>query len=132
MSHTIDLGGRIALVTGAGSGIGAACADLLAAAGARVVVADLNAEAAQARAKALGAEARVVDVSSLESVEALMAGVEADIGPIDIAVNSAGIAQLPKSPEELRQSSWDKIVAVDLRGTYLVCTQAGQRMARRR
>jgi NAD(P)-dependent dehydrogenase (short-subunit alcohol dehydrogenase family) len=131
MPHTIDLGGRIALVTGAGSGIGAACADLLAAAGARVVVADLNAEAAQARANALRTEARVVDVSSLESVEALMAGVEADIGPIDIAVNSAGIAQLPKSPEELRQSSWDKIVAVDLRGTYLVCTQAGQRMARR-
>lgn len=132
MPHIIDLGERIALVTGGASGIGAACADLLAKTGARVVVADLNADAARAHAKAIGAAARTVDVSSDEAVAALIEGIEADIGPIDIVVNSAGIAQLPKPPEELRQSSWDKIIAVDLRGTYLICTQAGRRMARRR
>lgn len=131
MSYTITLEGRIALVTGGGAGIGAACAELLARAGARVVVADLNEEAARAHASAIGAEARGVDIGSEESVELLMDDVEANVGPLDIVVNSAGIAQLPKPPEQLRQTSWDKIIAVDLRGTYLVCTRAGARMAGR-
>jgi NAD(P)-dependent dehydrogenase (short-subunit alcohol dehydrogenase family) len=131
MSHTVDLEGRIALVTGGGSGIGAACASVLMQAGAHVIVADLNMEAAQAHASAIRAEARSVDVSSEQSVETLFAAVETEIGALDIVVNSAGIAQMPKSPEQFRQSSWDKIVAVDLRGTYLVCTQAARRMARR-
>ena len=131
MTHSIDLGGRIAVVTGGGSGIGAACAALLAKAGARVVVADLDAGAAQASATAIGAEVRTVDVASDESVEALMAGVEADLGPIDILVNSAGIAQMPRRPEDFRQSSWDKIVGIDMRGTYIACVAAGRRMAPR-
>lgn len=131
MSYTIDLKGRVALVTGGGSGIGAACAELLAKAGARVVVADLNAEAAAAHAAAIGAQARGLDVASEESVAQLFDAVEAEAGPVEIVVNSAGIAQLPKSPEEMRQSSWDRIIAVDLRGTWLVCTQAGKRMAER-
>ena len=131
MTHAIDLSGRLAVVTGGGSGIGAACAALLARAGARVVVADLDAASAEASATAIGATARTVDISSEDSVEALMAGVEADLGPIDILVNSAGIAQLSKRPEQFRQSSWDKIVDVDLRGTYIACVKAGQRMALR-
>jgi len=130
MAHAINLEGRTALVTGGGGGIGAACAALLVTAGAQVVVADLNAEAAEAHAAAIGATARSVDIASDESVEQLFDAVEA-AGPIDIVVHSAGIAQMPKSPEELRQSSWDKIIAVNLRGTWLVLTQAGKRMAKR-
>ncbi|MGV3552038.1 SDR family NAD(P)-dependent oxidoreductase [Rhizobium sp.] len=131
MPHIIDLEGRVALVTGGASGIGAACAELLAEAGARVVIADLKAEDAEAHAAAIGAVARAVDISSEESVRELIDGIESGIGPIDIIVHSAGIAQMPRSPEEFRQASWDKIIAVDLRGTYLVSTQAGARMARR-
>jgi NAD(P)-dependent dehydrogenase (short-subunit alcohol dehydrogenase family) len=130
MAHAINLEGRTALVTGGGGGIGAACAELLARAGARVVIADLNEEAAEAQAAAIGASARSVDLSSDESVAHLFDTVEAET-PIDIVVNSAGIAQMPKSPDELRQSSWDKIIAINLRGTWLVATQAGKRMAKR-
>jgi NAD(P)-dependent dehydrogenase (short-subunit alcohol dehydrogenase family) len=131
MTHMNDLKGRIALVTGGGSGIGAACVALLAEAGARVVVADLDLAAAQRQADAIGATALTVDIASDASVEEMFAAVERQAGPIDIVVNSAGIAQMPRAPEDMRQSSWDKIVAVDLRGTWLVATQAGRRMARR-
>ena len=131
MPHLIDFEGRVALVTGGGSGIGAACAELLSKAGARVIVADLNIEAAAAHASVIGAEARGVDIGSDEAVEALMADIEDAVGPLDIVVNSAGIAQMPKAPEDLRQSSWDKIIAIDLRGTWLVATRAAARMTRR-
>lgn len=131
MAHLTNLEGRSALVTGAGSGIGAACAALLAREGARVVVADLDLAAAERHASAIGATALGVDISSDQSVSDLFSAAEAAVGPLDIVVNSAGIAQMPKAPEEMRQTSWDKIVAVDLRGTWLVCTQAGGRMARR-
>lgn len=131
MANAHNLEGRVALVTGGGSGIGAACADTLAEAGARVVVADLDLAAAQRQAAAVGGRALAVDIASDESVAAMFAAAERDAGPFDIVVNSAGIAQMPKAPEDMRQSSWDKIVAVDLRGTWLVATQAGRRMSRR-
>jgi len=127
----IDLSGRVALVTGGGSGIGAACAALLAGAGASIAVADLDETAARETASRIGGSAHGVDISSEASVEALVAEVEEGVGPIDILVNSAGIAQLSKRPEEFRQSSWDKIVNVDLRGAYLACVKTGQLMARR-
>lgn len=129
MVTAIDLGGRIALVTGGGAGIGAVCAEQLASSGARVVVADLDEAAAQEVAGRIGGHAFPVDVASEESIETLVARVESEIGPIDILVNSAGIAQLSKRPEEFRQSSWDKIVGVDLRGTYICCVKVGALMA---
>jgi 3-hydroxybutyrate dehydrogenase len=87
-----ELAGRIALVTGAGSGIGRAIAIELAAAGARIVVADLDAGRARATADELpGAWAEAVDVSSVEACAELVAGVVGRTGQLDILVNDAGL-----------------------------------------
>lgn len=120
---------RIAVVTGGASGIGEACARLFAARGARVVVADLNEGGAAEVAGEIGGVAMAVDVVDQAAVEALAGRVEAELGPTDIVVTSAGITQPPLPPEELRQEAWDKVLEVDLKGTYLTCLAFGRRMA---
>src|SRR5690349_17100342 len=95
MAFDFSLAGRVALVTGAASGIGAAVAAAFTAKGARVALVDLNREAAEARAATL-ADARGYgcNVADTQSVEAAVAAVKADFGGIDILVNSAGIGLL--------------------------------------
>ncbi|WP_284943640.1 SDR family NAD(P)-dependent oxidoreductase [Acidisoma cladoniae] len=115
---------HIAIVTGAGSGIGRATAMRLHAAGARVVVADLNAETAAAVASALGerAVAVTVDVSDPAAVTAMVAACEAAFGTCTLLVNNAGIVH--QAPfETLELEDWDRMIAVHLRGTFL-CTRA--------
>lgn len=128
------LNGRLAVVTGGASGIGAACAHRLAEAGARVVAVDIAAEAARAVAAALpgtGHAARTLDVRDAEAIEAAAAGIEAEIGPVDILVTSAGVIQKPVAPEAMSVEDWDHVVAVDQRGVYLSCLAFGRRMAPR-
>ncbi|MDB5365740.1 MAG: short chain dehydrogenase family protein, partial [Rhodospirillales bacterium] len=91
MSET-DLSGRVALVTGGSSGIGEAIARKFAAAGAKVaVVASSGLDKAESVAKPIGGKAYVCDVRDAAAVTALVQKVEADLGPIDILVNSAGL-----------------------------------------
>ena len=87
--------GRIAVVTGGASGIGAACCQMLAARGARVVVADLDRARAEALAAKLGGLALALDVSTRDANEAAAAEVETRLGPVDLLVTSAGIIQRP-------------------------------------
>ena len=123
------LAGQIAVVTGGASGIGEACARLLAARGARVAVADINGTAAQAIADEIGAIAIQVDVSDEQAVADMVERTETELGPCTILVTSAGLVQPPLPPSELSMELYDRIVAVNLRGTYL-CTRAfGARMA---
>jgi 3-hydroxybutyrate dehydrogenase len=92
----LDLSGRTALVTGAASGIGRACAERLAAAGAKVLVVDLNADAAREVAGAIGGEAVVADLADPDAAGALP-------GAVDVLVNNAGlqvVAPLPDFPAE--------------------------------
>ena len=93
------LNGKVALVTGAASGIGAAVAEAFAAKGAKVAVLDINADQARAKAEALGDGAKpfVCDVSDPASVKAAVSGVVEAFGQIDIAVNSAGVVFLAPS-----------------------------------
>lgn len=122
--------GRAAAVTGGGSGIGEACARALAAKGARVAVIDLNLAEAERVAGEIGGVAFSADISDADQVEAAAQAAEAALGPITVLIASAGIAQPARSPETLKQSTWDKIVSVDLRGAWLTCTAFGGRMAR--
>jgi 3-hydroxybutyrate dehydrogenase len=95
----LDLSGRTALVTGAASGIGRACAERLAAAGARVVAVDIDGPGAAATADRLGGTAEAVDLADLSAVDAALAR----IGGVDILVNNAGlqhVAPLPDFPPE--------------------------------
>ena len=119
------LEGRHALVTGAGSGIGAAIATALAQAGARITLAGRRAEPLESLASRLGPSAGVADGFDVTDEIAIDNGVKtarAAFGPIDILVNNAGEA--PSAPfEKTSLETWNRVLAVDLTGVFLV-TQA--------
>jgi NAD(P)-dependent dehydrogenase (short-subunit alcohol dehydrogenase family) len=124
-----NLGGRVALVTGAGSGIGRETALLLASAGAIVVAADLNEEGAQQTVaqieKAAGKSIAVrVDIGDEASIVAMFEAVHARLGRLDVLVNNAGI--YPKTSfVDTSAEKWDRVLRVNLRGTFLCMREAG-------
>ncbi|WP_050519760.1 SDR family oxidoreductase [Pseudorhodobacter antarcticus] len=111
--------GKIAIVTGAGSGFGAGIARKFAAEGARVIVADINLEAAQAVADEIGGTAQMCDVANRASVAALRDMAQA----VDIVVNNAGVTHLPCATEDVSEDDFDRIIAVNMKAIYLM-TQA--------
>ncbi len=113
------LEGKRAVVTGAGSGFGAGIARRFAAEGARVVVCDVNAAAAQAVAAEIGGIAQVTDVSDGAQVAALAEATLAALGGIDILVNNAGITHLPAFMEEVSEDDFDRVFAVNCKSVYL-------------
>jgi 3-oxoacyl-[acyl-carrier protein] reductase len=119
--------GRVAVVTGAGRGLGAAIAAELAAGGATVVVADRDGAAADETAARLGARAtaHVVDVTDPVAVAALFDDAARAHGQIDVLVNNAGVGAVAPS-EELSYEQWSRTLAVNLAGTFL-CAQAAAR-----
>jgi NAD(P)-dependent dehydrogenase (short-subunit alcohol dehydrogenase family) len=132
VAKLFDLSGRVAVVTGAGSGLGRAIAIGYAQAGVTVVVADVNdvgsAETVTLIAEQGGsANAHHLDVTSKDDVDALAERVVADHGRVDILVNSAGSAF--RSPaEEFPEDRFDFILDLNLKGTYLCCQAFGRRM----
>jgi 3-hydroxybutyrate dehydrogenase len=128
----MDLNGKIALVTGAASGIGKEIAIVYAQAGAKVVIADLNQEGADATAAELaakGAEAMGVamDVTDEDQVEAGFAKVEAAWGGIDVLVSNAGI-QIVDPVEKFDFGKWKKMLAIHLDGAFLTTRAALRQM----
>ena len=113
------LNGKTALVTGAGSGFGAGIARAFAAHGAKVVVADINAEAATTVAAEVDGLACPVDVSSNASVFDMAAFCRGEIGTPDILVNNAGITHLPKPMEEVTEDEFDRVAAVNMKSVFL-------------
>lgn len=123
-----SLAGKLAVVTGAASGIGAAIAEAFAAKGARVALLDMNREAAAFRAASLpGAAAFACNVTDATSVAASVADVQAAMGSIDILVNSAGIVDLAPA-EDLGAVAWDRTIAVNLTGSFLMAQAVGRAM----
>ncbi|MQA08959.1 MAG: SDR family oxidoreductase [Pseudonocardiaceae bacterium] len=126
-----ELSGRVAVVTGGASGIGAAVSRHCADRGAKVVVADINSEQATTVADEISGHAVTLDVTDENQVGAVADHIEREVGPVDILVTSAGITQRPLSPEELGITDWDNVLRVDLRGTWLCAVEFGKRMALR-
>ncbi len=137
MSAELDLSGTVALVTGAGRGIGRAIALELAAAGADVAINDYSDEGAcstvVAEVERLGRRSLCVmgDVSSEEQVNAMVDRVETELGPLGIAVNNAGITR-DNVVMMMDAGDFDAVIATHLRGTFLVSKAAARRMFRRR
>lgn len=125
--------GRTALVTGGASGIGAATAALLSRLGATVAIADVNGPAAEQALAETGAVFHVTgDVADAAQVEAMVSEATRRLGQIDFVFNSAGIGDDLVPVHVQDPDRWQRIVDVNLRGTYLVCRAAGRAMIERR
>ena len=122
----MDLTDKVAIVTGAGQGIGRAIALRLAGAGATVVVAEMNRRVGEAVAKeieALGRRSLVieVDVSKLDQTQRMAQQTLETFNQIDILVNNAGIAGKTATLPDLDESDWDAVIDVNLKGVFLCC-----------
>src|SRR6266566_3351209 len=118
---TNDLSGQIALVTGGGRGIGANIARELAEAGARVAVAARTRAQVDEIAREIGGLAFEVDVTDREAVERMVAEVERELGPIDLLVANAGVANGSRPLWESDPDEWWHVFEVNVLGVYLCC-----------
>jgi len=132
-SQIFRLTGRVAVVTGAASGIGRAAAEVLAAAGARVVAGDVDANGAEQTAAAIradggGAVAQAANVASREQVDALVARAISEWGRLDVMCNVAGVAS--DGPlGDLDEREFDRVVGINLKGTLFGCQAAVRAMS---
>ncbi|MBB5516881.1 3-oxoacyl-[acyl-carrier protein] reductase [Rubricella aquisinus] len=113
------LEGKTAIVTGGASGFGLGIARKFAAEGARVMVADINGDAATTAASDLNAMACQVDVSNGDSVTAMAHAAIDTFGQVDILINNAGITHLPSLMEDVSEEDFDRVLAVNVKSVYL-------------
>jgi NAD(P)-dependent dehydrogenase (short-subunit alcohol dehydrogenase family) len=126
----MELSGRIALVTGAGSGLGLATARAFAREGARVMINDLREETARAAAAGLGSDHGAVggDVSKEPDVDAMVQATLDRFGRIDILINNAGVPDSFAPTIEQPLSHWQRLIDIHLTGTYLVSKKVAPHM----
>ena len=123
--------GRVALVTGGAGAIGIAAAQALAARGATVVAADIGCSAATAAAAPSALTHVHLDVTSKAEITALVARVVADHGGIDLLLNVAGVIS-HGTAEHLAEAEWDRVMGINLKGTFLCCQAVMPAMKARR
>lgn len=127
-----SLQGRVALVTGAGTGLGARFAQVLAANGARVIVSDIDGERAQSVARTIGNNGGTalgveLDVTSQFSVESALAASKAQFGAVDLLINNAGVLATGRAMS-LPETEWRRVLDVNLDGAWRVAQAAAQDM----
>ena len=110
---------KTAIITGGGSGFGAGIARKFAMEGARVMVADINADAAAAIATEVGGLPQTVDVAYGPSVEAMAEAAIKALGHVDILINNAGITHLPTPMEDVAEEEFDRVMMVNCKSVYL-------------
>jgi 3-oxoacyl-[acyl-carrier protein] reductase len=120
--NQIDLNGQVAVITGGAQGIGFAIAKRLVASGAKVSLWDMNADLLKGAVAELGAAASsiVVNIADYDAIAAAVAKVEAELGKLDILVNSAGIAGKNAPLDEYELDEWRRVIEIDLNGTFYV------------
>jgi NAD(P)-dependent dehydrogenase (short-subunit alcohol dehydrogenase family) len=135
MSYSIDLSGRVALITGASSGLGQQFARTLAKAGAAVVLAGRRIErlkTLRSEIEALGGDAHVVglDVTDPHSIRSAIAHAETEVGAIDILVNNSGVSTTQKLVD-VTPEDYDYVFDTNTRGAFFVAQEVGKRMLAR-
>jgi len=133
---TVDLRGQIAVVTGAGNGIGKACALALAASGARVALLDISPSAMDQTQEEISSRggastAHLCDVSKVTAINESYKDIVEHYGKIDIAVNSAGI-NIQQRGEDVTEEAWDKVMGINAKGVFFCCQAAGRIMMQQR
>lgn len=120
--NNIDLQGQVAVITGGAQGLGFAMAQRILASGAKVSLWDRDGELLDKAVAALGAGAssKIVDITDLAGLERVHAEVEADVGPVSILVNSAGVAGNNAPLDEYDPDEWRRVVEINLNGTFYV------------
>jgi NAD(P)-dependent dehydrogenase (short-subunit alcohol dehydrogenase family) len=133
--NIFDLEGKVALVTGAGSGLGAGIATGLAQSGASLALVDIDREAAEQVAQEIGVSFKKTaifqcDVANPDEVRQTVSGALEQFGKIDILVNNAGIGR--RSPaEDMTDDLWDLVIDINLKGVFLFCREVGRHMIER-
>ena len=135
MAYTIDLAGRVALVTGASSGLGAQFARALAQAGSAVVLASRRVDklkALRAHIEGEGGDAHVMelDVTDRHSIKAAVAHAETEVGSIDILVNNSGVSTTQRI-QDVTEGDFDYIFDTNVRGAFFMAQEVGKRMLAR-
>jgi NAD(P)-dependent dehydrogenase (short-subunit alcohol dehydrogenase family) len=135
MSYQIDLSGRVALITGASSGLGTQFAKTLASAGAAVVLAGRRMErlkTLRAEIESLGGDAHVVelDVTDHDSIKSAVAHAETEMGTIDILINNSGVSTTQKLVD-VTEDDYDFIFDTNTKGAFFVAQEVGKRMLAR-
>lgn len=123
MSNTIDLNGRVAVVTGGAQGFGRACAERFIASGARVAIWDNDSALAEKTANELGNGTTAVktDVSDFDSVTAATDATRAAHGRIDILINNAGVAGANATSWDTTVEEWQRVIRINLDGPFVCC-----------
>jgi len=125
----VRLSGKVALVTGAAQGIGAACAEAFAREGAKVLITDVNEEVGRRTAQSLGVAFARCDVSRKNEVDAAVAFAVKEFGRLDILVANAGIVHAAEFLD-LEEKDFDRVLAVNLKGVFLVGQAAARQMVK--
>ena len=121
--YSMDVSGKVVLVTGGGGGIGSGIAEAFAEAGARVAITDINLDYAKAEAERIGHGAIALhqDVTSPDSWAAVKAAVEAQLGKVDVVCNNAGVALPFKPMEEVALAEFERTMDINVKGVFLGC-----------
>ncbi len=135
MSYTLDLSGRVALITGASSGLGTQFAYTLSKAGAAVVLAGRRVErlkTLRSEIESYGGDAHVVglDVTDVSSIRSAVAHAETEVGPIDILINNSGVSTTERLVD-VTEDSYDYVFDTNTRGAFFVAQEVAKRMLAR-
>ena len=135
MAYSLDLSGRVALVTGASGGLGAQFAKTLSRAGAAVVLASRRMDKLKelrAQIEAEGGAAHVVelDVTDLASIKSAVAHAETEVGPIDVLINNSGVSTTQRL-QDVAEDDYDFIFNTNVKGAFFVAQEVGKRMLAR-